>query len=601
MEEQIRKSKLNKTDIAFGICVLVILPFLLWKSIYGYGGGDESFYITLAKRFANGDVPLCDEWNLAQLSGLLLMPFYWLHEFLFGSTEGIILHFRYFYIFMHLLTTIGLYICLRKHGLGALLGTLIFYIYTPYDLMALSYNTMGIGLFALFIAILVREKEKCEEEQSSHMNHKVMLIIAGLCYGGSVLCNPYLVLAYFALAIVEIILLIVKKKKPVRLLFISIGVAVPAIYVALLVLPRAPLSEVLTNLSHMLNDPEHESSSLYGMVYTYFYSIITTYQFTLLLWLIALVLSALDRKRKTFGAVYFGVTVLICIMQIVAFTETPGESYNLIMFPMMLCGISACVLNAGRDKNVFFYFYGFGLLFTICACMSSNQGINVICQGMPILLLASSIMVVDYAGQLKQENRFTIYLMSFFCILLFAAQFGTQIYMKSVHAFWEPPVSELKSRIEEGPLAGVLTSAEHAAEYEALLSDLKQVKAVIEKNKASSSSVAGDEAENSEATDPLNNAETYVLAVTSHPWSYLYLDERMGVYSAWISSTYSKKSAKEVLTDRLKEYYTLHEERIPAYAYVSSEDMWNFDEGAAAPQDKYDVTKLTHGELYQIR
>ncbi|MBQ0043079.1 MAG: hypothetical protein KBS85_07190 [Lachnospiraceae bacterium] len=566
------KIKKYKIDIIFIVSILAFLPFLIWKAGIGYGGGDEPFYITLASRFANGDVPLADEWNLAQLSALFLMPFYHLNNLIFGNTEGIVLHFRVFYIIMHVLTCTGLYMCLRKHGLGALLGVLIFYIYSPYDVMALSYNTMGVGLFALAMALLYKERDSRTQRGGSRGRKEIiLLLLAGLCYGGAVLCNPFLIIAYAVYLIANVITAIVKKEFPTHLLFVTLGAAIVLMYLILVIALSGRMGEVFENLPHILNDPEHTQSGLYTIVYTYFYSIIHNFKMYLLMWLGVLVFAAIVRDKM--ACIYFGITVLAAAMQILILTEKPLENYNLIMFPMMPVGITAFVLSRKgfKDKWALLYFYAGGLLFTFCGSMSSNQGINVICQGMPILLLGASLLICSLGKSLMEENKFSLGLVVIFCSALFGALLGTEIYMKSVHAFWEPEVSSLDYHISEGPLAGVVTSKEHGEAYAGLLADLKEVKNEIGRLDANSNV-------NANSNSDLNNGsdKKRVLAVTMEPWSYLYLDELTGAHSSWISSTYSDKDPKQLLVSRLNEYYALHPDNIPEYVYVTKGESWYF-------------------------
>ena len=68
------------------------LAFALWKSLYGFGGNDEAFYLTIPNRFLMGDAPIKDEWHLSQLSGFLLMPFVWLYNLSHMLLCGLSLH-----------------------------------------------------------------------------------------------------------------------------------------------------------------------------------------------------------------------------------------------------------------------------------------------------------------------------------------------------------------------------------------------------------------------------------------------------------------------------------------------------------------------------
>ena len=74
------------------ICLLsAAVLFSFWKMRYGFGGNDEAFYLTIPHRLLKGDALFIDEWNLSQMSSILLVPFVWLYTLIAGSTDGIIL------------------------------------------------------------------------------------------------------------------------------------------------------------------------------------------------------------------------------------------------------------------------------------------------------------------------------------------------------------------------------------------------------------------------------------------------------------------------------------------------------------------------------
>lgn len=58
------KKRFTAYDICFFISLAAAAIFLIWKCRYGYGAGDEPFYLTLAQRLADGDALLSQEWNL---------------------------------------------------------------------------------------------------------------------------------------------------------------------------------------------------------------------------------------------------------------------------------------------------------------------------------------------------------------------------------------------------------------------------------------------------------------------------------------------------------------------------------------------------------
>ena len=87
--------KNNKKDsitiMVFTIVLILADSLMFWKTKYGYGGNDESFYLTIAHRLVKGDAMLADEWHMSQMSGIFIYPIMKFYLRLIPSTEGILL------------------------------------------------------------------------------------------------------------------------------------------------------------------------------------------------------------------------------------------------------------------------------------------------------------------------------------------------------------------------------------------------------------------------------------------------------------------------------------------------------------------------------
>lgn len=553
--------KIRPYDICLILFLAAALPFLIWKCRYGYGAMDEPFYLTLAQRLCAGDALLSEEWNLSQMSGFLLLPFYRLHQLFFVSTEGIVLHFRYFYVVTQLLTGCLLYLLLRRYQFGAAAAAAVFILFTPYDIMALSYNTMGLMGMALCLTFLCCEKRP-----------RFCFAAAGFFFAAAVLCNPYLVVLYFLVlcgfVFVWIFTLISKNNKregffsPEKyrsyiqrsastILFFTLGAAFLALLFLLFVVSRAGLSDILTNLKLILNDPEHSSRSFYAVVHSYCYTVFITFRSFLLPWFVVLLIALTDRNRYQNGWMYFCLTALLTAIAILTRIPYIQTDYNYIMFPGAACGLSAYLLTPRKDHRPFLRIWLPGMLYTFCLAWASNQGENAVCMGMPVVLIGSVLLIREFLKQTpKQAGRYAGKLPLCMALLLLASQLSAQCYAKSVHAFWEPPVAELHTELTQGPLKGLRTTEEHADAYNSLLTEI---------------------------TGYADSNET-VLFLTSSPWCYLYADRPYGVYSSWIStlSSSADTNADELLLARLNEYYALHPERIPQDIYIAKNDLWDF-------------------------
>lgn len=566
------KKRFTAYDICFFISLAAAAIFLIWKCRYGYGAGDEPFYLTLAQRLADGDALLSQEWNLSQLSGFLLLPFYRIYRFFFTSTDGIVLHFRYLYVLVQALVCLLLYGKLRRFRFGGVIAVLLFCLYTPYDIMALSYNTMSLMTMTLCLVFLAcNDTRKCSG-----------YLWAGLFYALAVLCHPYLIFLYVLYLIVcvcayPLCMLLHRGKESVRarlhgLLFFTVGAAIPAILLLLFILSRAGFSDVLINLKELLYDPDHSSRSLYSVIYGYFYEIFRGFGTYFTAWAVVLCLALLDRKRHKNAWMYFCMTALLTALAIVIHLPSIQTDYNYIMFPVSLCGLTSYVLTGRKNHSVFFRIWCTGILYTFCLSWASNQGLNAICMGMPLVMIASVILIYEflhetYAGRQASSTsqnpagmtQYSTMLSIGIALLLLCSQLVSQCYAKSVHAFWEPSVSALTETIYDGPLKGVRTTKEHANAYETRLSDISSYK---------------------EDSGP-------VLFLTSTPWCYLYADREYGTYSSWLSSLSTADPAASAarLQERLGRYYELHPDKLPTQIYIAKNDLW--DDDAVSGQTTY--------------
>ena len=193
---------------------------LLAKCKYGFANMDESFYLTIPYRLCQGDVLFLSEWHLSQLSGWLLRLPLAVFLRLNGGTEGIYLAFRYLYVIAHLCESTVLFFLLRKYsGAGAVLASVFYYVFVPFGIMALSYNSMGIGCLSLSTVILVCASGRWSDAPS------------GFLFAMAVLCCPYLVILFVIYA--AAVLLCRKRDtgldflSPKRFGFFFLGIAVP--------------------------------------------------------------------------------------------------------------------------------------------------------------------------------------------------------------------------------------------------------------------------------------------------------------------------------------------------------------------------------------
>ena len=525
-------------DLCFCLLLAGAGALAVWKCQYGFGGADEAFYLTIPHRLAMGDRLFADEWHLSQLSGLLNVPFVWLYRAFTGGTEGIILAARYWYVLFHGLAASFCYARLRRYGPWAVPAAVLYFLFTPYDIMAMSYNTMGIG-FTLMAGLLLATYEK-------PLPH----VLGGLCLSAAVLCCPYMAAAYAAYAAAVLIRALAKKPggffAPRRFLWCSLGVGMAAGAFLLYILLACGLGAVLENLPRMLEDPEHPPASLAVKIKYYFYKIYSChpwFRVPLLSWLLMLGAMAFDRKRRGHRAFYLILSGLFTVVAFAMFyPASTTKYYNAIMFPMVFVGLPAYILCGEKPRALFYGVFLGGAAYSLAVCCTSNQYFYVISMASAVSNVAGFIFLGQLLGEMKLRPDSAAYgealrrCAAGLAVAVVLAQGYMQLRVKVNHCFQEEgPARSLHYRLEEGPGKGILTTEGRQAQYHALCDSLASYQAA-----------------------PRGN----FLLLADWLWCYLAVDKPYGTFSAWTSGV------DGAALERLEGFYTGNPGKIPRYIYV---------------------------------
>ena len=550
-----RADKYKWQDYIFIALIAGGIIFAFWKCVFGFGGNDEAFYLTVPQRFNMGDALIKDEWHLSQLSGFLLMPFVWLFTTITGSTEGIILAARVLYIIFHATVSIVIYSRIRKYGYVSVFASVLYFIYTPYDIMAMSYNTMGLDFVTLAGVIMGTASYK----------KKLPLIVSGVAFAAAVLCCPYLAAAYILYGICVLIHTFIKNKETKFILkselfagktflFFSIGIFALAAVFLVFALTRVSIKEIFNYLPYLMTDPEHPQMALgtrFGMYFKSIYNCHSHFKIALFSYLVMIVVMIIDRKRKSHRSIYLIVTTAIVIFcYVLLLPQLAYSTYNAIMFPLIFIGITSYFLCENKPKPLFASLFVPGIIYSFAICFSSNQYFYVISMVITASNIASYVFLAQLLREMKttQDNiEYAVWVKrgSFlFVAFMIFLQGAFQITVKAEHCFWESGnTSNLTAQIKNGPAKGIYTNVNNCNTYEQIYSDLQYYK---------------------------NKQEDKILFLTSKTWCYLAVDFPYGTLSAWISG--EKPSSVE----RLKTYYRVNYEEIPKYIYIPKDSEWDF-------------------------
>lgn len=503
-----------------GIVPLSILLFI--KCRYGFAIIDEAFYLSIPYRLYQGDILLLQEWHLSQLAGWILkLPVSIFVRFT-GGTDGIYLAFRYLYVFLHLCGSTLLFFLLHRHtGIGAVVASFFYFLYVPFCISTLSYNSMGIGFLTLSTIILVC----CASPWSD--------AVSGCFLALAVLCCPYLALLFlFYGAAVFLSRRRVQKLSflcPKRFAFFSLGIFVPACFFLADVLPNIRLSQWPLILKGLFSDSEHSESFINKLAD--YIALFFTNKY-IIGFAIAILIGVLV-KNNIFRSLLSVVVLLLTTAFLVR-----GEAFlNCFMLPLSFTGLYFYAVY--RDIRVKELFYGVwlpGMLYSFCIHLSSNQRYFAICSASTVALVASVIIIVVTVKGIIADCKPAVFKYIFVSALalLFVVQFSLELKERWNRIFWdEGGVQAQTQLVESGTIKGIYVSPEFEENYLANL-------------------------------DLASHLDAQKSLLVLGPDAYLYLagTYQNSAYSAWLGGS------PESGWSRLMLYYSLNPDKVPQQILV---------------------------------
>ena len=507
--------RLTRTDLCFAVIAAVILILHILKAPAGTGESDEHFYITLGYRLFQGDAMFFDDWHIAQMISVFLYPLVALFHSVAGSTQGIVLGFRYFYIAFNLLIGICIYLRFRKHSYRAVFAAAAFLLFAPYNTFALSYNSMGPG-FLLLAAMLY----PLEEE------NKLRLYFCGILYSWAVLNTPYLAAVFAVLTVLALVRPSLFSRR--RWGFLFLGILTAAAVFIVFALSRASLAQIFSCLKYLI-DPSHSAGILRQFVIS-MGKLVLAFNIFLIPMAAGLILIILNRKNTDEAKQkWLGSNVIISLLSIlyIGFVrpyQAEMGGYMLVLIPAALLGAEYLLLYpADADLKLCFIL---SLIDALAISLSSNVGPRAF--SAPLITACAMTLILLYESSLNPAYRYTAVFGILAVLLYFNASF---VYLGS---------GNYSETIKNGPLAGLRDCPEAVMNYTDSLSDIETINA-------------------------MKDCE-YANLVTAQSWEYLALTKRMAS-----NSTYAYFWEQDQYTDAMDQYRIVHPEKYPAYYYLDLE------------------------------
>ena len=526
--------------VLLNIAGLAAVLFMILKAPYGFGTADECYYLITPMRLVQGDALLVDEWFIAQLFGAVSFPVLKLYMLIAKSSAGIILAFRYIYIAIKSLSAIYVYRRLRKISdmIPSFMAALLFLVYTPFDIMGLSYNTIGIISITMACAAFSSLKEK----------ERITPAAAGFLYALSVICCPYLAVLY---VLYLIAVFTAGRARALRGLVqlristwvkVSAGIALAAALFAVLVLTRGSVSQIRQTLPFILDNPTHQSLSLTGSLRLYADTVIIWDKKRLLiiaLTAVIFLLSLIIKKMQKLKALLFFFTAILTLLY-VFLPGYPHDMANHFILPVNLTGLVCFALCEKKKTSLFIWMWIPGIIYSFALFLSSNQGFYAVSSATMASALCSVIFILDFARELTEESRSgalrcAVLVLSSAIILLQLAAVCVSVYE---HCFWDGNRSTLSVKIDRGCEKGLITSPSFADSYYSLWDETEELR---------------------EAED---GRSLYV--VTEKLWLLLDDEKPEGSCFSYIEGDDAYRA------DNLKAYFEMKPENRPSYIFIDS-------------------------------
>ncbi len=574
--------KFQKYDHIFIIALLISVAYYLMLIFHSPSLHDEVFYHTIPLRLINGDSLMQHEWNLTQFSALFqyLPVKIWL--LLKGSTDGIILYLRCLYLFVHTIISILVYNFFRKSGFWAIIASIMFYVHLPYGVFALSYASMFMIFWLLFVFSLISIQSK---------ESPILFVLAGFWFGCSCVCSPTICILFFIYFVFfllwpykeKIVLKITyyrtkktniksKIKTPSTVstdnnlldvffakksfAYIFCGICIIAVIaISFFFATGGTISSIFKNISNILACSEFIqffNDNLQKPMY-----FLTTYSklslnlpFLLPIFFITI---KYDKNRNILShkIMYLVSSVILSVIYMLGITLNFDPSNSISSLPFAIVSVTCYILTKNKNKLLFY------LLWCPCVIAGALQAFfsNTIFASLNMGITISNIAGVfflrclykelapdgiksnkEYSSLLKKKTiAIKNILLIAICLQLFFQCF--------ISAQWKLSTEDV-SYIANGPYAGLYMKNSEYPHYDATLKDIEKVKSIVGENEP-------------------------VLIITDNLWTYLHIDRPYAIHTVWRSwRTYP---------EHLKLYYKSNPDRIPSYIYLSSENDYEYD------------------------
>ena len=468
----IRGKKNVVGKITFPYIILTIIAFLLClRCFYSFCWSDESFYLSLVHRFWLGDRPIIDELSGIQFYSLVLLPIYGFYMKIIGNNEGIYLFFRLLIVISNYFLSIYIYKSLKgsTHEIPALIGALIYLLYTRANILGASYYSVALLFFTWTVFLLFN--------YNRNETNNIRMFTIGCTMAVTVLSLPYLAVVYI-LTIGFVVCLSPFQRYRKCLLVTIMGTGFCAIIYLGFLSTRISLSELTMFIPYLFEDVEHQSMNPVLSIVVWFGRIVNRYKYTIAISIISILYLCLKKiQHKT---IEWKSTKIIIIINLMLTVVNILFSYNVIGCSNIAIAIFSIICFLGVESNdmiskkIFKEVYFPGVVFSIIFHMASNTGLDAITIGFVLCGIASPVIVFESVSNITWgvgKTKKWICCGVAVAAALVLLQSG---WLRFFSVYRDDKLVNLTDRIEQGPAKYLYTTQEHKEQYDDVVMTIKK-------------------------------------------------------------------------------------------------------------------------------
>lgn len=467
METAKKRTGKEKQQVLFAAAVAVLFAVLLARAFFSMPLDDELCYIASLKRYLQGDRFLLDDWHPP--TQLNTWPLFQLVRWIPGFQINI-LQARIVYLGVHFVSGIIIWRLLKDRK-GILWMVFVYLCFAPYNITALSYNTMSIASFFILTAYCLSRRQWRRRDY----------MLSGFLLCLSMFSNPYLFLVYLVYLAVCAVMRCRKKGQEGLfscggIVWVTLGALVLGGIFLISLIGKGSIDEYLYNVKMIFSDAEHQANPFVKLVQSQ-WQVFRVYWRCSVALICVYAVTILRRKtlNEKWKTCLFGISVIFTVYAVLRFAFIYGSiANNLTMVPFFYLGVAVFLLavcgktDGAQRIKTYFWALAFGYLFAVCNFLGTNTEILSMSAMFVIPSGITILMLCEYRSLSGKEEK--PYIQSIFTYGAIAAFAFCVFWLRLFFTWFDAPLGELDTRMTQGPCKGIYTTAEHAGEYQELLS-----------------------------------------------------------------------------------------------------------------------------------